>query len=186
MGRFRNNFEVYSGVVVIWNGGMKICRQIGYERNCGGFNTKFFMGRHGSWNEFGELFAMMRKTLFAIFLGVFKMVISCCAPDGTAVKGGGLESNVLDSVMARSFLVIEFKYNFHDFFWVSSAATAGAVSPVDIVVREGKVVTGLEVRFLKVNDVWIPFRDKFPEFIHSRSDAVGVSKTPTLGWNYFC
>ncbi|GFU00908.1 hypothetical protein TNCV_3428821 [Trichonephila clavipes] len=54
------------------------------------------------------------------------------------------------------------------------AATAGAVGPVDIVVRKGKVMTGLEVGFLQVNDVWIPFRDKFPEFIHTRSDAVGV------------
>ncbi|GFR32505.1 hypothetical protein TNCT_237731 [Trichonephila clavata] len=55
-----------------------------------------------------------------------------------------------------------------------SAASKGAVCPVDIVVGEGEVMTRLKVGLLKIDDVEIPFRDEFSEFLHSGSDSVGV------------
>ncbi|GFV83654.1 hypothetical protein TNCV_3612281 [Trichonephila clavipes] len=56
----------------------------------------------------------------------------------------------------------------------SSAATEGAVSSVHIVVGEGKMMAWLEMGFLEIDDIWIPFRDKFSELLHSGSNSVGV------------
>ncbi|GFQ89842.1 hypothetical protein TNCT_73451 [Trichonephila clavata] len=53
-------------------------------------------------------------------------------------------------------------------------ASEGAVGPVNVVVGEGEVMACLDVRFLEVNYVRIPFRDEFAELLHSGSNAVGV------------
>ncbi|GFQ95483.1 hypothetical protein TNCT_64351 [Trichonephila clavata] len=53
-------------------------------------------------------------------------------------------------------------------------ASEGAVGPVNVVVGEGKVMACLDVRFLEINNVRIPFRDEFAELLHSGSNAVGV------------
>ncbi|GFQ78875.1 hypothetical protein TNCT_323421 [Trichonephila clavata] len=57
---------------------------------------------------------------------------------------------------------------------VASNILLGAVGPVYVVVGEGEVMACLDVRFLEIYNVRIPFRDEFAELLHSGSNAVGV------------
>ncbi|GFR30526.1 hypothetical protein TNCT_570561 [Trichonephila clavata] len=57
---------------------------------------------------------------------------------------------------------------------VTSNILLGAVGPVNVVVGEGEVMACLDVRFLEIYNVRIPFRDEFAELLHSGSNAVGV------------
>ncbi|GFW94107.1 hypothetical protein TNCV_1713561 [Trichonephila clavipes] len=55
-----------------------------------------------------------------------------------------------------------------------SSPSEGAVSSVDVIVREYEVMAWLEVSFLEVDDIRVPIGDKTPEFFNSRSYTIGI------------